>query len=109
MYEIDPDRTDLIEEFHRNPGGPHGPELTLAVNRLRLSPMGERFIVVCTRRGREWAVGRMPTERGRPVELLEGGVHGDYDDAVREVFRLRWRATTGRDASASRRRGEAGP
>ena len=28
MYEIDPTRTDLIEEFDQNPGGPYSPELT---------------------------------------------------------------------------------
>lgn len=100
MYEIDPNRTDLIEEFHRNPGGPHSAELALAVNRLRLSPMGERFIIVCIRRGREWAVGRMPAMRGQPVEFLEGRVFDDYDDAAREVFRLRWRAVTGRDIAS---------
>ncbi len=108
MYEIDPSRTDLIEEFDRNPGGPHGAELALAVNRLRLGPMGERFIIVCTRRGREWAVGRMPTARGQPVELLEGLVFDDYAAAAREVFRLRWRAATGRDAASRGRSGSRG-
>ena len=106
MYEIDPGRSDLVEEFHRNPGGPYSAELTLAVNRLRLGPLGERFIIVCTRRGREWAVGKMPTVRGQPVELLEGRVFDDYDDAVREVFRLRWRAVTRQDI-ASRERPES--
>ena len=97
MYEIDPSRTDLVEEFRRNPGGPHSAELALVVNRLRLGPLGERFIIVCTRRGREWAVGRMPSARGQPVELLAGRVFDDYDDAVREVFRLRWRAVIGQE------------
>ena len=95
MYEIDAGRTDLIEEFRRNPGGPYSPELTLLVNRLRLMPMAERFILVRLERGRRWAVGRMPTGRGRPIDLLEGHVFDDYDDAARAVFDLRWRAATG--------------
>ena len=56
MYEIDPARTDLVEEYRQNPGGPYSPELTLLVNRLRLGPMEERYILVCTKRGREWTV-----------------------------------------------------
>lgn len=97
MYEIDPQRTDLVEEFWRNPSGPYSPELNLLVNRLRLLPMGERFILVTARNGGEWTVARLPNERGRAVELLEDRVFDDYNDACREVFRLRWQAITGLD------------
>jgi hypothetical protein len=96
VYAVDPTRIDLVDEFRRNPFGPHGSELTLLVNRLRLGPMEERYIIVCTRRGREWAVAKMPTVRGAPVELLEGAVFDDYAAAVWEVFRLRWQAVTGK-------------
>jgi len=102
MYEIDPARTDLIEEFNRNPDGPHSAELEKVIMRLRTGRMEERFIIVCTRRGSEWSVGRMPTVRGRPVELIDGAVYGDYNDAAREVFRLRWEAVTGAAGSPSR-------
>lgn len=95
MYEIDPSRTDLAEEFKQNPGGPYSPELTLLVNRLRLGPMGERAILVCTKRGREWTVAMMPSVRGAKLELFEDRVFDDYDDAAREVFRMRWEAVTG--------------
>ena len=97
MYEIDPARTDLVAEFDANPGGPYSRELTMVLNRLRLGPMQERFIVVCTKRRREWAVARMPTERGRPVEFIEGAVFDNEDDAARKVFRLRWRTVTGNE------------
>jgi len=96
VYEIDPTRTDLVEEFRRNPGGPYSPELTLLVNRLRLGPMEERYILVCTRRGREWAVAKMPTVRGAKLELLKDGVFNNYAAATLEVFRLRWQAVTGK-------------
>lgn len=99
MYEIDPDRTDLIEEFRQNPGGPYSAELALLVNRLRLSPLGERYILVCTKRGSQWAVGMMPTQRGQAVELISGLTFNDYYDAAREVFRLRWQAVTGNELS----------
>ena len=95
MYEIDPTRTDLIEEFDRNPGGPYGPELTLVVNRLRLMPMEERTIIVCTRRGVEWTLARMPKARGDKLEYYDDLVFDDYDAAARKVFRMRWQAVTG--------------
>lgn len=103
MYEIDPQRTDLVEEFWRNPSGPYSPELNLLVNRLRLQPMGERFILVATREGGEWTVARLPNQRGRAVQLLEECVFDDYDDACRQVFRLRWQANTGLDPRGDNR------
>ena len=106
MYEIDPTRTDLIEEYDANPGGPHGHELTMVLNRLRLAPIEERYIPACTRPGREWAVARMPTERGSPIEFIDGAVYDNPDDAARKVFRLRWQAATGQEPqSATRSRG----
>jgi hypothetical protein len=95
VYTIDPTRRDLVEEFRSSPFGPHSPELTLLVNRLRLGPMEERYILVCTRRGREWAVARMPTARGAKLEFVDGAVFDDYAAAAWEVFRLRWQAVTG--------------
>ena len=97
MYEIDPSRTDLVEEFDANPGGPYSPALTKVVNRLRLGPMVERYILVCTKRAREWTIGKMPTVRGQKVELLEDAVYEDYAAATRKVFRLRWKAVTGQE------------
>ncbi len=95
MYEIDPSRTDLVEEFRNNPDGPHSPELTLVVNRLRLMPMADRHILVCTQRGREWTLAKMPTNRGAVLQLFEDRVFTNYDEAIWEVFRMRWETVTG--------------
>jgi hypothetical protein len=97
MYEIDPTRTDLVDEFRANPGGPHSPELALVVNRLRLMPMAERHILVCIERGRRWMLARMPAERGAPIECFEDRVFTDYGAAVWEVFRRRWQTVTGEE------------
>ena len=97
MYEIDPSRTDLAEEFRNNPGGPYSPELTLVVNRLRVMPMADRHILVCTKRGREWMLAKMPTVRGAKLELCDGKVFDDYYEGVWEVFRQRWKTVTGKD------------
>ena len=99
MYEIDPSRTDLVEEFRNNPAGPYSPELTLVVNRLRLMPLADRHILVCTQRGREWTLAKMPSKRGATLELFENSVFGDYYEGVWEVFKRRWQTVTGADLS----------
>lgn len=95
MYEIDPSRTDLVEEFRNKPGGPYSAELTLVVNRLRLMPMADRHILVCTQRGRQWTLAKMPSQRGVKLELFEDRVFEDYYEGAWEVFRLRWQTVTG--------------
>ena len=99
MYEIDPSRTDLVKEFRENPSGPYSAELTLVVNRLRLMPMADRHILICTQRGREWMLARMPSKRGAPLELFEDHVFDDYHEGVWEVFKMRWQTVTGKDLS----------
>jgi hypothetical protein len=99
MYAIDPLRTDLAEEFQNNPGGPHSPELTLVVNRLRLMPMADRHILVCTQRGRQWTLARMPSRRGAKLQLFEDHVFADYHAGVWEVFKRRWHTVTGSELS----------
>ena len=98
MYEIDPSRTDLVEEFRSNPGGPHSPELTLVVNRLRVMPLADRHVLVCTKRGREWVLAKIPNLRGAKMEIFEDQVFDDYYAGVWEVFKRRWKTVTGRDA-----------
>lgn len=97
MYEIDPARTDLADEFRANPDGPHSPELTLVINRMRLMPMAERHVLICLERGRRWMLARIPAARGMPVECFDDRVFTDYGSAAWEVFRLRWQTLTGRE------------
>ncbi len=96
MYEIDPARLDLVQEFRDNPDGPHSLELTLVVNRLRVMPMADRHILIYTQREREWTLAKMPSKRGARVELFKDRVFNNYGDAVREVFKLRWETVTGK-------------
>ena len=95
MYEIDPSRTDLIEEFRNNLYGPYSPELNLVVNRLRLMPLGDRHILVCTKSGREWMLAKMPSRRGAAVQLFKDRTFTNYDEGIWEVFRMRWETVTG--------------
>jgi len=101
MQEIDPTRTDLIAEYDANPRGPHSHELVMLLNRLRLGPIEQRYVPVCTVPGREWAVARMPIARGCPIEFVEGAVYDNPLDADRRVFRLRWQAATGQGPASA--------
>ena len=65
------------------------------VNRLRLMPMAERIIIVCTKRGVEWTLAKMPTVRGAKLEYYDDLVFDDYYAATKKVFRMRWQAVTG--------------
>ncbi len=97
MYEIDPSRTDLVEEFQNNPAGPYSPELALIVNRLRVMPLADRHVLVCTKPDREWVLAKIPPERGAKMELYEDQRFNDYDEGVWEVFKRRWKTITGQD------------
>ena len=99
MCEIDTTRKDLVDEFMANPGGPHSPELNLLVNRLRIMPFEDRHVIVCTVRGKESVLARVPPTRGAEVELLENQKFDDYYEAVKEVFRRRWHTVTGQTLS----------
>jgi len=94
MYEIDPSRTDLLREFEDSPDGPYSPELKLVVNRLRLMPTEDRVVLVCTKRGQEWALARLPARGAGPVEMIDDHRFDDYTEARREVFRRRWKTVT---------------
>ena len=83
--------------FGKTPGDPHSPELTLVVNRLRLMPLADRHILVCTRRAREWRLAKMPAQRGARLEISDDRVFDNYEDGVWEVFRMRWKTLTGKD------------
>ena len=97
MYEIDSTRTDLVEEFRNNPDGPYSPELTLIVNRLRIMPLAERHVLVCTKPGREWILAKIPPVRGAKMKLYADQRFNDYDAGVWEVFKRRWKTITGQD------------
>ncbi len=101
MYEVNPQRMDLVAEYMRQPGGPHSPELALLVNRLRLLPMAQRVILVKIGAGGGWRLARMPA-RGEPVAFTDATVFEDHDDACREVFRRRWQHVTGIDPGRRR-------
>jgi hypothetical protein len=94
MYQIDPTRLDLAEEFKRKPYGRHSAELQRVLNRMRTEPFEGHYVL--TRDGqfgpyKLCRFGRTPAD---PLDFT-----GDVFQSVREaewaVFKLRWLRLTG--------------
>ena len=83
----------LRDEFEARPVGHHSPELQRLLNLLRASPFENKYVLVCTKPHEEWTLGQLSGKRGTPVKLLRGQVFRNWDDAEKEIFRRRWRAT----------------
>lgn len=97
MYRIDPGRTDLPEEFRRNPFGPHSAELQKVLNVMRWEPIEGKYVLVNTVPHKEWCLAQLPGKRGVPVTLHEDVVFTDLGEAEWYIFRLRWKKHTGVD------------
>jgi hypothetical protein len=95
MYKLDPAKRHLIDEFRARPRGPHGPELTQLVNRLRMGPVKDRYVLVCTKPHREWVLAQLPGERGGMMKVHWQNRFADLDAAEWFVFALRWKELTG--------------
>ena len=97
MYQIDPERLDLAREFKANPYGRHSGELQRVLNRMRSPYDTRRYVLVMTKRHREWTLARMGGKSGDPLEPVPGYRFERREDAEWTVFKLRWRELTGRD------------
>ncbi len=101
-YEIDPTRLDLVEEFRRNPRGPHGTDLQKLLHRMRWAgdpEEGGRYILLVQEPGRRWMLARLPRRRGAPIEPIPNQIFTSLEAAEWEVFKRRWRALTGQELS----------
>ena len=97
IYEIQTEDRELAAKFRARPLGPHSPDLLRLLNRLRWGPMPGKLVLVCTKRHREWVLGRLGAERGDPVAMLSDYVFHDRAEAEWVVFKLRWKQVTGED------------
>ncbi len=98
-FRLTTDRTDLAEEFKAKPYGHHSPDLEAALDRLRMVNPEGKFILVCTRPGREWTLAHLEGDPPRAV------LHGDLvftslEQAEWMVFKLRWEHLTGNALNA---------
>ena len=97
MYEIDPARLDLAREFKARIYGRHSGELQRVLNRMRGGANAGRYVIICTKRHREWVLARMGQRAGDPIEPVPGYVFQSEEEAEWAVFKLRWRELTGRE------------
>ncbi len=93
-YRPTPDDRRLIEEFKQRPIGHHSPDLQRLLNRLRGTPMKDKYCLVVVKPNREWQLAKTSGEPGKPVKLLERRFT-DQSEAEWYVFRQRWKAATG--------------
>ena len=96
MYDIDPSRIDLAEEFKATPWGEHSPDLQYLLNLMR-KPGREPFpMLVMTEPYRRWTLAFMDPVRPGPPRMT----NTTFDhprDAEWHVFKMRWKAMTGDD------------
>ncbi len=96
MYDIDPNRIDLAQEFKARPYGEHSPDLQALLNLMR-RPSAEPFhLLVMSAGGERWTLALMqPGAEGPPQ--LTNTVFSSPEAAEWHVFKLRWQALTGRE------------
>ena len=95
-YRIRASDRELAAQFLDNPFVDPTPDQMRLLNRLRWHPISGKYVLVCTRRRKEWTLARLKG-RGEPVEVLCNHVFTDLLEAERFVFRLRWKAATGEE------------
>lgn len=96
MYDIDPRRIDLAEEFRARPYGEHSPDLQYLLNLMR-KPRDQPFhVLVVTQPGEQWTLAIMEPGAVAPPQLTNS-VFTSLEAAEWHVFKLRWQALTGKD------------
>lgn len=97
MLTIDPSRTDLCEEFKRQPSGYHSADLHRLLDLMRWGYSRGKTIVLCTVPHKEWRLAKFGPRRGTKLQVDQSRVFHDHDEAIWACFRARWKEMTGRD------------
>ena len=95
VYKVGAQDQPLVEEFNAKPIGHHSPALQRVLNVFRGEPMQDKYLLICTKPHREWTLGQLSGERGKPVKIFKKQVFTNVEDAEREIFRRRWKKYTG--------------
>lgn len=94
MYTINPNRTDLAQEFKAKPFGEHTPELQALLTVLRGPKYGGNYLLICVKPHREWVLAERHWDR--PPSVLPGVYHSRAEGEW-AAFKLRWKKATGRE------------
>ncbi|MEQ8493847.1 MAG: LamG-like jellyroll fold domain-containing protein [Gammaproteobacteria bacterium] len=95
MRPIDPERLDLVAQFHAQPFGPHSPELLELLKVLRWATVDDRYIIGQPDAQGPYRVLKQNGRRDAPLQALADGTCDELADAQCAVFRKRWEARTG--------------
>lgn len=87
----------LVEEFRRQPIGPHSPQLEALLRRLRTEWGPGKLALLCVKPFREWVMVRLPGRRDRPVEIFHDQIFHSLEEAEWAIFTQRWKKCTGED------------
>ena len=96
-YQISADDLKYAAEFRDDPLGVPGPGLQRILNLLRGGPKSGKYVLIVKEPFKRWGLGRMPANRGEPIEILGKWEFTDLAAAEWEVFKLRWMSHTGQD------------
>lgn len=96
-YRISAEDLKYAEEFRADPLGIPGPGLQRVQNLLRGGPKSGKYVLIVKEPFKRWGLGRLPTNRGEPIEILDDWEFTDLAEAEWEVFKLRWMSHTGQD------------
>ena len=94
-YKLTKDDLKFAEEFRSDPLAVPSPGLQRVQNLLRGGPREGKYVLIVKEPFRRWVLGKLPAERGQPVEVIEDAEFTDLAEAEWEVFKLRWKMHTG--------------
>jgi hypothetical protein len=97
VYKVSEHDRDIVEEFNQKPIGHHSPALQRVLNVFRGEPTPDKYVLICTKPHKEWVLGQLPGDKGKPLKILKDQVFTKIEDAEREIFRRRWKKYTGKD------------
>jgi len=96
-YQLSENDLQYAKEFKANPLAVAGPGLQRVLNLLRGGPKAGKYVLIVKDPFKRWGLGRMPAERGQPIEILDDWEFTDLAEAEWQVFKLRWKAHTNQD------------
>ena len=97
IYKVSEADQSVVEEFLKKPIGHHSSHLQRVLNVIRGENAKDKYVLICTKPNKEWMLGLLPGERGKPVKLLHDQIFTNIEEAEREIFRRRWKKYVGQD------------
>jgi hypothetical protein len=97
VYKVGEQDRQVVAEFNKTPIGHHSPALQRVLNVFRGEATAGKYVLICTKPHKEWVLGQLSGERGKPVKILKSEVFTSIEEAEREIFRRRWKKYTGRE------------